>query len=346
MPAKIIKVNPKRPQISKIREAAKLIRRGKLVAFPTETVYGLGANALNSAAVKKIFEAKGRPADNPLIVHIYDKEDLLFLAKDVPRVARKLTDKFWPGPLTIVLKKSEIVPNIVTGGLDTVAVRMPENKIAQLLIKEAGVPVAAPSANLSGRPSSTTAKHVLEDLGKKVDLIIDGGKTKIGIESTVIDLTRKVPVLLRPGGVTLEVLRKTIGRVAVHPAVEGKRISSAHRSPGMKYRHYSPHAKIILIEGRSDKVNDEISKLLKLFRAQRKRVGILSTQKRNLQRSDLTKYLGASHAKIAVNLFEAFREFDAKKIDVVLAWGISRAGLGLGIMNRLSKAAYKRIKVQ
>ncbi|HXG13660.1 MAG TPA: L-threonylcarbamoyladenylate synthase [Candidatus Nitrosotenuis sp.] len=345
MRTRIVKVNPKKPHLPKIREAAKLIRRGKLVAFPTETVYGLGANALNSAAVKKIFEAKGRPADNPLIIHIYDKDDVLFLAKDVPKIAQKLRDMFWPGPLTIVLKKSEIVPKVVTGGLDAVAIRMPENKIAQLLIKEAGVPIAAPSANLAGSPSPTTAKHVFKDLAGKVDLIIDGGKTRIGIESTVIDITGKIPLLLRPGGVTLEQLQRAIGKVRIHPVVKGKTTKKVHKSPGMKYRHYSPKAKIILIEGPISKVNAEISKLLGLFKKQRKRVGILATQKNDLQKSDLTKYLGTSHVEIAANLFEAFREFDAKRIDVVLAQGVSKAGLGLGIMNRLSKAAYKKIQL-
>ncbi|MEM3007436.1 MAG: L-threonylcarbamoyladenylate synthase [Candidatus Nitrosotenuis sp.] len=344
MCARIVKINPKKPSLTKIREAAKIIRRGKLVAFPTETVYGLGANALNSAAVKKIFKVKGRPADNPLIIHIYDKDDILFLAKDVPRIAQKLVDIFWPGPLTIVLKKSEIVPKMVTGGLNTVAIRMPENRIAQLLIKEAGVPIAAPSANLAGRPSPTTAKHVFEDLADKIDLIIDGGRTKIGIESTVIDVTGKTPVLLRPGGITLEQLQMAIGKMRIHPVVRGK-TAKVHRSPGMKYRHYSPKAKIILIEGPTPKVNAEISKLFKAFKKQRKRVGILATQKNYLQRSDLTKYLGTSYAEIAANLFEAFREFDAKKIDVVLAQGISKTGLGLGIMNRLGKAAYKKIQV-
>lgn len=345
MRTRIVKVDPKKPHLPKIREAAKLIRRGKLVAFPTETVYGLGANALNSAAVKKIFEAKGRPADNPLIIHIYDKDDVLFLAKDVPKIAQKLGDMFWPGPLTIVLKKSEIVPKVVTGGLDTVAIRMPENRIAQLLIKEAGVPIAAPSANLAGSPSPTTAKHVFEDLAGKVDLIMDGGKTKIGIESTVIDVTGKTPLLLRPGGVTLEQLQRAIRKVRIHPVVKGKITKKVHRSPGMKYRHYSPKAKIILIEGPISKVNAEISKLLGSFKKQQKRVGILATRKNDLQKSDLTKYIGTSHVEIAANLFEAFREFDAKRIDVVLAQGISKAGLGLGIMNRLSKAAYKKIQL-
>lgn len=345
MRTRVVKVNPEKPPLPKIKEAAMLIRRGKLVVFPTETVYGLGANALNSAAVKKIFEVKGRPADNPLIIHIYDKDDVLFLAKDVPKIAQKLGDMFWPGPLTMVLKKSEIVPKVVTGGLDTVAIRMPENRIAQLLIKEAGVPIAAPSANLAGSPSPTTAKHVFEDLAGKVDLIVDGGKTKIGIESTVIEVTGKTPLLLRPGGVTLEQLKRAIGKVRIHPVVKGKTTKKVHRSPGMKYRHYSPRAKIILIEGPVSKVNAEISKLFRSFKKQRKRVGILATQKNDLQKSDLTKYLGTSHAEIAANLFEAFREFDAKKIDVVLAQGVSKTGLGLGIMNRLSKAAYKKIQL-
>ncbi|MGI0004291.1 MAG: L-threonylcarbamoyladenylate synthase [Candidatus Nitrosotenuis sp.] len=345
MQTKILRINPKNPEISKIRQAAKIIRRGKLVAFPTETVYGLGANALNPKAVKKIFEAKGRPADNPLIVHISDRNDILFLAKDITPIVGKIIQEFWPGPLTIVLKKSKIVPKITTGGLDTVAVRMPKNKIAQLLIKEVNVPVAAPSANFAGRPSPTTAGHVLEDLGGRIGLIVDGGKTKIGIESTVVDLSGKIPVLLRPGGVTLEQLRKVIGRVNVHPIISGKRTSAIHRSPGMKYRHYSPNAKIILIEGTKNKVNVKILELLNSFKKQQKRVGIMTMEKDFRHNADMKRYVGSNHGKIAANLFKTFREFDSKKIDIVLAQGISKKGLGLGIMNRLSKAAFKKIKV-
>lgn len=343
MQTKILKINPKNPSITQIRQAAKTIKSGKLVAFPTETVYGLGANALDSKSVKKIFVAKGRPSDNPLIVHISDIADLGILADDIPSVAFDLIDRFWPGPLTIVLKKSKIVPDIVTGNLDTVAVRMPKNKIAQAIISESGVPIAAPSANIAGRPSPTTAKHVRDDLSGKINTIIDGGPTKIGIESTVIDLSRKTPVLLRPGGITLEQLQKAIGKIVIHPIIRGKRTKSIHRSPGMKYRHYSPNAKIILVEGTKTKVNRKIIQLLHHYKKQGLQVGILSMEK-NSTRSDMTRFIGANQDRIAANLFKSFREFDARKIDIVLAQGTSHVGLGLGIMNRLAKAAYKKIK--
>lgn len=344
MQTKILKINPKNPQADKIRQAAKIIKSGNLVAFPTETVYGLGANALDAKSVKKIFIAKDRPSDNPLIVHISDIADLGMLADHIPKVAYDLIDRFWPGPLTIVLKKSKIVPRVTTGNIDTVAVRMPKNKIALALIKESGIPIAAPSANVAGKPSPTMAEHVLDDLSGRINMIIDGGRTKIGIESTVIDLSRKTPMLLRPGGVTLEQLQSVIGKIAVHPNVRGQKAKSAHRSPGMKYRHYSPNAKIILIEGPRSKVNSKILQLLSSYRKDGNKVGIMTSEKIFVAKSDMNRFVGTRPDAIAANLFKAFREFDAKKIDIILAQGISQKGLGLGIMNRLGKAAYKKIK--
>jgi len=344
MQTRILKINPKNPQISKIRQAAKIIKSGNLVAFPTETVYGLGANALDSKSVKKIFIAKGRPSDNPLIIHISDIADLKMLVDYIPNTAHELINKFWPGPLTLVLKKSKRVPKITTGGINTVAVRMPKNKIAQALIRETGVPIAAPSANISGRPSPTTSEHVSNDLDGRISMIIDGGKTKIGIESTVIDLSRKTPMLLRPGGVTLEELQCIIGKIAIHPTIQERKTKSVHRSPGMKYRHYSPNAKIILIEGTKDKVKNKILHLLSQFKKQGKKVGIM-TAVNTRYKSNMTVFLGNNLDVIAADLFKTFREFDTKKIDIVLVQGISRKGLGLGIMNRLGKAAYKKIKI-
>lgn len=344
MQTKILKINPKNPQISRIRQASKIIKSGNLVAFPTETVYGLGANALDPKSVKKIFKAKGRPSDNPLIIHISDVSDLGMLVDHIPNTAYKLIDRFWPGPLTLVLKKSKNVPKITTGGINTVAVRMPKNKIAHTLIKESGVPIAAPSANISGRPSPTTSEHVFNDLSGKISMIIDGGRTKIGIESTVVDLSRKTPMLLRPGGVTLEQIQEVIGKITIHPITQERKTKSVHRSPGMKYRHYSPNAKIILIEGPKNKVNDKILQLLSQFKKQGKKVGIMSTANTRYK-SDMMVFLGNNLNVIAADLFKAFRDFDAKKIDVVLVQGVSRKGLGLGIMNRLEKAAYKKIKV-
>jgi len=345
MQTKILKVNQAKPQISMIRQAARLIQKGEVVAFPTETVYGLGADALNPSAVKKIFEAKGRPVDNPLIIHIHDKKDLKRLARNIPEITEKIIEKFWPGPLTVVLKKSKIVPKITTGGLDTVAVRMPKNKIADLLIKESGVPLAAPSANFFGRPSPTLAKHVSEDLGGRISMILDGGKTRIGIESTVIDLTRKTPMLLRPGGITLEQIEKIVGTIKIHPIIKGKKSKMMHRSPGMKYKHYSPNAKIILIEGMGKNVDSKILHLISKFKKQQKRVGIMTIQRNHTYKADMVRFVGDSPSRIAANLFKVFREFDEGKIDIILAHGISKKGLGLGVMNRLGKAAHMKIKV-
>lgn len=341
MQTKILRINPKNPSISQIRQAAKTIKSGGVVAFPTETVYGLGANALDSKSVRKIFAAKGRPSDNPLIVHISDIAEVGILADNIPNMAYDLMERFWPGPLTLVLKKSKIVPKIVTGRLDTVAIRMPKNKIAQGLIREAGVPIAAPSANVAGRPSPTMSKHVKEDLSGKINLIIDGGPTKIGIESTVLDLSKKIPMLLRPGSVTLEQLQEIVGEVKIHPIIFGKKTKTVHRSPGMKYRHYSPNAKIILVEGA--RANQKISQLLRQYKKHGMQVGILSMGKNHIK-SDLARFVGSNPNMIATNLFKSFREFDEKKIDIILAQGISQKGLGLGIMNRLGKAAYKKIR--
>ncbi len=345
MQTKILRVDQTKPQITRIVQAALLIQKGEVVAFPTETVYGLGADALNPSAVKKIFEAKGRPADNPLIVHIHDKKDLKKLAINIPEITEKIIEKFWPGPLTVVLKKSKIVPKITTGGLDTIAIRMPKNKIAALLIKKSGTPLAAPSANFFGKPSPTLAKHVSEDLSGKIGMILDGGKTRIGIESTVIDLTGKTPMLLRPGAVTLEQIEELVGAIKIHPVVRGKKSKMMHRSPGMKYKHYSPNAKIILIEGSAKNADKKILQLISKFKKQQKRIGIMSVQRDHIYKADMTRFVGNNPDKIAANLFKVFREFDNKKIDIILARGIDKKGLGLGVMNRLDKAAHMKIKV-
>jgi L-threonylcarbamoyladenylate synthase len=336
----VLKIDRKRPQPSHIREAVNVIKSGGLVAFPTETVYGLGANALDAKAVKRIFVAKGRPSDNPLIVHIADKDDVKMLAGQVPDTAWKLIDRFWPGPLTIVLKKSKIVPKITTGGLDSVAIRMPKSKIACRIIRESKTPIAAPSANYFGRPSPTKAEHVIEDMRGRIDMIIDGGQTRIGIESTVIDLTAKTPTLLRPGGVTLEQLKKTLGKVRVHPQIRGQKSKGRVRSPGMKYKHYSPRAQVILITGKSDNVRKRINAMIAELKNAGKRVGIIVADKAPYD-VDAAKFVGARHENLAATLFKTFREFDSMKIDVILVQGVPKKGLGLGIMNRLEKAARK-----
>nr|6F87_A Chain A, Threonylcarbamoyl-AMP synthase [Pyrococcus abyssi GE5]6F87_B Chain B, Threonylcarbamoyl-AMP synthase [Pyrococcus abyssi GE5]6F87_C Chain C, Threonylcarbamoyl-AMP synthase [Pyrococcus abyssi GE5]6F87_D Chain D, Threonylcarbamoyl-AMP synthase [Pyrococcus abyssi GE5]6F8Y_A Chain A, Threonylcarbamoyl-AMP synthase [Pyrococcus abyssi GE5]6F8Y_B Chain B, Threonylcarbamoyl-AMP synthase [Pyrococcus abyssi GE5]6F8Y_C Chain C, Threonylcarbamoyl-AMP synthase [Pyrococcus abyssi GE5]6F8Y_D Cha len=326
----------------KIRIAAGFIREGKLVAFPTETVYGLGANALDENAVKRIFEAKGRPADNPLIIHIASFEQLEVLAKEIPEEAEMLAKRFWPGPLTLVLPKSEVVPRVITGGLDTVAVRMPAHEIALKLIELSERPIAAPSANISGKPSPTSAHHVAEDFYGKIECIIDGGETRIGVESTVIDLTEWPPVLLRPGGLPLEEIEKVIGEIRIHPAVYGKSVDTA-KAPGMKYRHYAPSAEVIVVEGPRDKVRRKIEELIAKFKEEGKKVGVIGSGSYD---ADEVFYLGDTVEEIARNLFKALRHMDRTGVDVILAEGVEEKGLGLAVMNRLRKASgYRIIKV-
>ena len=243
-----------------IAEAGEIIKNGGLVAFPTETVYGLGANALDEKAVKSIYAAKGRPSDNPLIVHIAEKEDIVPLVKEVTPAAKALIDEFFPAPLTIILEKSEIIPDATSGGLDTVAVRMPKNETARELIKASGCPVAAPSANTSGLPSPTKAQHVIDDMSGKIDAIIDGGDCDYGVESTVITLATGVPTILRPGAVTKEMLEAVLGRVEISPAVlSGMAENETAASPGMKYKHYSPKAEIILVEGKKERFEEFVN---------------------------------------------------------------------------------------
>ncbi|MFN3966138.1 MAG: L-threonylcarbamoyladenylate synthase [Endomicrobiia bacterium] len=336
----ILKINSEKPDIKKIKIASEAIKKGKLVAFPTETVYGLGTNAFNPEAVSKIFEVKGRPFNDPLIVHIAEKNYIFKLAKEIPEEAIKLIDKFWPGPLTLVLKKSKIVPDIVTAGLETVAIRMPKNKIALSLIKYARTPIVAPSANIFGKPSPTCAKHVVNDLDGKVDIILDGGKTEIGVESTVIDMTQKPFRILRPGGVTVEEIEKLLHKVEI----KSKKCSLI-LSPGMLKHHYSPEAKLLLFE----KNKRQISKMKKLalkLEKQGKKVGILTTLENKNKFNGLNiKILGSikNLRDCASKLFSVLREFDREKFDIIIAEGIRPVGLGLTIMDRLKKAADKKI---
>ncbi len=339
-----IVINMREPDERKMRIAANLIREGKLVAFPTETVYGLGADALNENAVRRIFQAKGRPPDNPLIIHIADFEQLYRLARDVPKEARILAEKFWPGPLTFVLPKREDVPYVTTGGLDTVAVRMPANEIALSLIRMSGRPIAAPSANISGKPSPTSAEHVADDFYGRIECIINGGETEIGVESTVLDLTSRPPVLLRPGGLPVEEIEKVIGKVEIHPAVKGYAVDTA-KAPGMKYRHYAPNAKVIVVEGRENRVHEKIIELIDEYRRKGLRVGVMATGR--FYDADAWVDLGRSEEEVARNLFKALRELDKENVDVILAEGIEERGLGLAVMNRLKKAAgYKTIMLK
>lgn len=338
----IIVVDAASPDPEALRPAAALIREGGIVAFPTETVYGLGADATNASAVNRVFAAKGRPADNPLIVHVASPEDVTKVVASVPAVAQKLMERFWPGPLTLVLPRRPEIPDNVTCGLATVGVRMPRHPVALALIREAGVPLAAPSANLSGRPSPTTAEHVVEDLRGRVDLIIDGGETGVGLESTVIDLTIDPPVLLRPGGVTVEQLMSVVGPVTVDRSVHGEEFGEAPRSPGMKYAHYAPKAKMILVDGPLLRVQERLRDLIYEYAEEGRRVGVMcSAESRGVYQAPIVLEYGSRDdlASIASDLFGTLRAFDRHHVDVIVAEGVPSAGLGLAIMNRLTRAA-------
>ncbi|HIH36826.1 MAG TPA: threonylcarbamoyl-AMP synthase [Methanocellales archaeon] len=342
----IMNVDIERPETDKIRIAADVIRSGGLVAFPTETVYGLGADALNAEAVANIFRAKNRPADNPIIVHVAGREEVYKLTKDVPLVAEELMDFFWPGPLTLVLKKSEIVPYVTTGSLETVALRMPDHRVPLALIAESGVPIAAPSANPAGKPSPTNARHVMGDLGSKVDIILDGGPTRVGIESTVLDLTASKPKILRPGGITAEELVDVLGAI---DAAGIKMEMEVAPSPGMKHKHYAPSSDMIVVAGVDfDILTRKVQELADEHRLEGKRVGIMATSESPRYDADIVKVAGsrADLRTVARNLFEILRGFDEAKVDMIIAEGVETKGIGLAIMDRLERAAgYRILKV-
>ena len=339
-----LKVNPEIPEIEKIRVAAEFIVKGGLVAFPTETVYGLGADALNADAVLALFDAKKRPLDNPPIVHISDIEDVHRLAREVSTTARRLMEIFWPGPLTLILKHSSIVPSVTVAGLDTIAVRMPRHNVALALIRESKCPVSAPSANLAGKPSPTTAKHVLEDLDGRIDAVLDAGPTVIGVESTVLDVTVDPPQVLRPGGTSVERLKEVLGRVELSPAVTAEKPVSFEKvlCPGIKHRHYAPNARIVVVEGELPAVVDKVSELAMYHMSRGSRVGVLCTDETlGCYRADVAKSLGSRKnlTQVAQNLFAHLRSFDLEKVDVIVAEGVPLEGLGLAVMNRLRKAS-------
>lgn len=334
-----------------LKKAAMLLQRGGLVAFPTETVYGLGGDALREEAAQKIYAAKGRPSDNPLIVHIADSKDLSVIAKTVPETAKKLADKFWPGPLTMILPKSEKVPLGTTGGLETVAVRMPNHPIALGLIKASGVYIAAPSANLSGRPSPTKAEHVIEDLNGKIDMILDGGKVGIGLESTIVDLTEEVPMILRPGYITKTMLEKVIGEVKIDPTILSKNQISQFKpkAPGMKYKHYAPKADLTIYEGTIENVVSAINQQAAEQESKGVSVGIIGTEETvHLYHGGIVKSIGSreNEESIASGLYEILREFDGLEVSYIYAESFQTQELGQAIMNRLLKAAgYNIVKV-
>jgi L-threonylcarbamoyladenylate synthase len=330
-------------------EAAKILSNGGTVAFPTETVYGLGANALDEKAVMQIFKAKGRPADNPLIVHVASRDDCTALVREIPEKASLLMDKFWPGPLTIIMNRTDIVPDVTTGGLDTVAIRMPKNKIAIELIKRSGKPLAAPSANLSGKPSPTSAEHVIADLFGRIDAVVDGGDVVIGLESTVIDTTSEIPVILRPGKISKEELEDCIGEVKigyddkVHPE------SETVRSPGMKYTHYSPKAGVILVEGDNEAVVNRIKELLDDLSMRNAKIGLMLTENTEKYFSGVESFsIGCKDKpeQAAKYLFYGLRFLDLKNVDVIIVDGsFDPRGIGAAVFNRVRKAADMIIRV-
>ncbi|NLX70474.1 MAG: threonylcarbamoyl-AMP synthase [Clostridiales bacterium] len=343
MKTRVLKINDLQRDVNIIEQASELIRAGQVVAFPTETVYGLGANALDPRAVEKIFKAKGRPGDNPLIVHVSKTRDVDRLISELPPKARVLMEAFWPGPLTIIFKKSPIVPDKVTAGLNTVAIRMPNHPVALKLIDCCGFPIAAPSANRSGHISPTTAQHVLEDMEGRIPLILDGGKCSVGLESTVLDLTAQIPVILRPGGVTLEMLQEVLGEVRVDinvlkPVSDGRKV----KSPGMKYTHYAPRAQVLIVRGKLDGIVERINELAEEYAAQGMKVGILATRETR-ERYGIGEVLvlggRTQPAVMASNLFSALREFDDRAVDIVLAEWVDTSNEGLAIMNRMVRAA-------
>ncbi len=331
-----------------IAKAAKIIRDGGLVAFPTETVYGLGGDAFDTTAASRIYAAKGRPSDNPLIVHISRTEDLNRLSDNIPDVAYALAAAFWPGPLTMIVRKNDSVPDTVTGGLDTVAVRLPSHQVARQLIEESGTFIAAPSANISGRPSPTTAQHVIEDLCGRIDMIIDDGAIDIGLESTIVDLTEDVPVILRPGYITREMLEQTVGEVRLDKALmTGVKGNVKPKAPGMKYRHYAPRAELTIIEGDRVAVIDRMKELAHEGTVKGLKVGIMTSSE---DAGDFSEgyviNLGSSaHGEeVARHLFAALRQFDDENVDIIYTEAFSEEGIGQAVMNRLLKAAGHKIE--
>lgn len=338
-----------------IQKAAGVLQEGGLVAFPTETVYGLGANGLDAAAVGSIFVAKGRPSDNPLILHIADLADLDQIVASIPAQAARLAKVFWPGPLTLVLPKTKLVPKATTGGLDTVAVRMPAHPVALALIRATGAPLAAPSANVSGRPSPTRAQHVANDLMGKIDVILDGGPTGIGVESTVVDCTGLNPIILRPGGVSREALEQAIdGSVELisYKAVEDL-LDGPAPSPGMKYRHYAPKAPALLVMGEPPALFDRLATMARELTDNGEHVGLMVSreateywQKRSIDTTSWQIICMGSRGdlkEIAANIYGGLRDLDTTAVTRILLESVPTSGLGLAIMNRLTKAAGSRI---
>lgn len=344
-------INPESFRDEELEEACRILQKGGLVAFPTETVYGLGGDAMRPEASAKIYAAKGRPSDNPLIVHIADMDALEDIAQSVPESAVKLADHFWPGPLTMIFPKKEAVPKSTTGGLETVAVRMPSHPVARALIRESGVYIAAPSANTSGRPSPTKAEHVKEDLDGRIDMILDGGAVGIGLESTIVDLSTGVPTILRPGYITREMLEDVLGEVQVDPAILSQKMNPniVAKAPGMKYRHYAPKGQMTIIEGETGKVVDEINRLVKEKTDEGCSVAVIATEEtKDAYACANVRSVGsrATEGSIAAGLYDILREMDHIGAEYIYAESFEKDTLGKAIMNRMLKAAaYHVIKV-
>lgn len=339
----IEKVDPGNIDADVMDRAGKLIAEGELVAFPTETVYGLGGDALDPDASRKIYAAKGRPSDNPLIVHIAEFDDMKRVAREVPEQARKLADAFWPGPLTMIVWKSDAVPEATTGGMQTVAVRMPNHPVALELIRRSGCLIAAPSANTSGRPSPTEAQHVAEDLSGKIAMILDGGPVGIGIESTIIDLTEEKPMILRPGYITPEMLSEVLQEeVVIDPGIIAADDTRKPKAPGMKYKHYAPKAEMIIVDGAQDAVIAKINELTAAKRAEGKKVAVIATDETK-ERYDAQVILSMGRRSdedaIAQHLYKILRECDELEVGEIYSECFQTPRIGQAIMNRLLKAA-------
>lgn len=343
MTTKCYKIDLDNINQEQMQEAGDLIAAGELVAFPTETVYGLGGDALHPDAAKKIYEAKGRPSDNPLIIHIAEVSDLERVAKEVPEQAKKLADAFWPGPLTMVVWKKDEVPFATTGGLNTVAVRMPNHPVALELIRKSGKLIAAPSANTSGRPSPTEASHVMEDLEGRIAMVLDGGPVGIGIESTIIDLTEETPMVLRPGYITPEMLSEVLGEeVIIDPGIIAADDTTKPKAPGMKYKHYAPKADMVIVDGEKEAVVKKISSLIQEARTQGKKVAVIATDETKSDYcADVVLSIGTREEEdsIAKHMYKILRDCDKLDVDVIYSESFKTPRIGQAIMNRLLKAA-------
>jgi L-threonylcarbamoyladenylate synthase len=339
---KVVTVDKKNPDNEALQEAGEILKRGGLVAFPTETVYGLGGDGLNPDSSRKIYAAKGRPSDNPLIIHIADMDSLGKLVTQVPGKARKLAERFWPGPLTMIFQKSREVPYETTGGLESVAVRMPSHPVALALIRAGGGYVAAPSANTSGRPSPTKAEHVVEDLQGKIEMIVDGGDVGIGLESTIVDFTEEIPVILRPGYVNQSMIEEVIGPVRMDKGLLIADEKVKPKAPGMKYRHYAPKAQLTIVEGNERQVADYINEQCRRLAEKGKKAGVIAARETSsLYQGAVVKSIGSrqEEEEIARHLFAILRDFDQEDVDCIYSEAFQTPKMGPAIMNRLLKAA-------